>query len=73
VTEQQPSLDFDALQPGETIIRNPMCIWDPPCAGIKARLGVPVVNAAGTCENRTIECLQCGRRVGVQSTNLETT
>jgi hypothetical protein len=68
----QPSLDFDALQPGETIIRNPVCIYETPC-GHQARLGVPVVNAAGTCENRTIECLHCGLRVGVQSTNLETT
>jgi hypothetical protein len=52
------------------IIANPLCIWRIHCGGM-ARIGVAIRNAAGTCEHRTIDCLKCGRRVGLQSRNLE--
>ena len=52
------------------IIANPLCIWRVHCGGM-ARIGLAIRNAAGTCESRTIDCLKCGRRVGLQSRNLE--
>jgi hypothetical protein len=61
---KQSPLDFDGLQPGERIERNPLCIWNPHCGG-RARIGVPVDR--GGCINRTIYCLKCERRIGVRS------
>jgi hypothetical protein len=67
------SITYAVEKPVDDVIRiiaNPLCIWRIHCGGM-ARIGVAIRNAAGTCESRAIDCLKCGRRVGLQSRNLE--